>query len=232
MQTNTIGSSNTAVGSAALSNNTIGINNAALGNGALGVNTIGSNNIAVGSLAGTALVTGSNNIYIGNVGGGAAEAATIRVGTAGTQTRFFAAGIRGVVTGIADAIPVLIDSAGQLGTVSSSRRFKHNIQDMNAASANIYGLRPVTFVYNGDQSETRQYGLIAEEVEGVFPSIVVKDEIGQPETVQYHVLPILLLNEMKKQHADIRNLNATVAAMNVVINTLQSQIKDLLKRIK
>jgi len=118
------------------------------------------------------------------------------------------AGIRGVTTGIANAIPVLIDSAGQLGTVSSTRRVKHNIKDMGNDSAAIYKLRPVTFAYNGDTSETKQYGLIAEEASEVFPEIVVVDENGQPFTVQYHVLPALLLNEFKKLAARVAALES------------------------
>ena len=55
-------------------------------------------------------------------------------------------------------------------------------------------------------NETKQYGLIAEEVDQVFPAIVVKDEDGRPYTVQYHVLPVLLLNELQKQQSVINNL--------------------------
>jgi hypothetical protein len=68
-------------------------------------------------------------------------------------------------------------------------------------SADILNLRPVTFAYNSDASETTQYGLIAEEVAQVFPALVVKDAEGNPYTVQYHVLPVLLLNEVQKLSA-------------------------------
>ncbi len=47
----------------------------------------------------------------------------------------FIAGIRGVTTGSANAVAVLIDSSGQLGTASSSRRVKDDIADMGGASA-------------------------------------------------------------------------------------------------
>ena len=43
----------------------------------------------------------------------------------------FIGNIRGVTTQIANAIPVLVDSAGQLGTVSSSKRFKNEIKPMD-----------------------------------------------------------------------------------------------------
>ena len=57
-------------------------------------NTTGSNNIALGYEAGENLTTGSNNMDIGNLGV-AAESNTIRIGTQGTQTATFIAGIFG-----------------------------------------------------------------------------------------------------------------------------------------
>jgi hypothetical protein len=146
---NTIGDSNTAAGATALQTNTTGSNNTAIAVGALVSNTTGSNNIALGRAAGLALTTGDNNIHIGNFGV-AAEGGTIRIGD--LQTRAFVAGIRGVGTGIMDAINVVIDSAGQLGTVSSSRRFKDDIADMEAASHALMKLRPVTFPLQGDRN--------------------------------------------------------------------------------
>jgi hypothetical protein len=80
------------------------------------------------------------------------------------QTRTFIAGIRGVTTGINDAINIVIDSAGQLGTLSSSRRFKKEIKPMDQASEAILALKPVTFHYKGHKANTPQFGLIAEEV--------------------------------------------------------------------
>jgi hypothetical protein len=74
------------------------------------------------------VTTGNNNIHIGNLGG--ADTGVIRIGTVGTQTATFIAGIRGVTTGAADALAVLIDSTGQLGTTSSSRRVKTEIHDL------------------------------------------------------------------------------------------------------
>jgi hypothetical protein len=82
----------------------------------------GNNNTALGAYAGANLLHGDNNIDIGNRGA-ATDANTIRIGT-WVHTKAFIAGIRGRTIGFANALPVLIDSAGQLGTVSSSRRFK------------------------------------------------------------------------------------------------------------
>jgi hypothetical protein len=164
---NSGGSNNVAVGYGALINNTNGNNNTAVGSGALvgGQNTTGSSNTALGYNAGASLVSGSNNIYVSNSGGNS-ETGVTRIGTPGTQTTTFMAGIRGVTTGDRNAVAVMIDSNGQLGTISSSRRFKEDIQDMGDASSGLMHLRPVTFRYKlafDDGSKPVQYGLIAEE---------------------------------------------------------------------
>ena len=213
---------NTMVGSNAFGSNSVGDQNTGMGYGSLAACTTGSNNIAIGSLAGLTITTGNNNIYINADAASSSESSTTRIGT--TQTKCFVAGVRGITTGNANAVAVLVDSAGQLGTISSSRTMKHDIEDMNDASDDILQLRPVTFIYNGDANNTKQYGLIAEEVNDIFPDIVATDKDGQPETVQYHVLPILLLNEMKKQHATINH-------MKNIISELQSQLKEFVGRI-
>jgi hypothetical protein len=133
------GSFNTAIGAGALGSARAQFGNSAVGAGALGglegpagdVFSVG--NIALGNAAGRILTNGTENIYIGNPAGASQEFSTIRIGD--FQIATFIAGIRDVMTGNADAINVLIDSAGQLGTVSSSRRFKNEIKPMDQASA-------------------------------------------------------------------------------------------------
>jgi len=56
-----------------------------------------------------------------------------------------------VTTGIADAVNVVIDSNGQLGTAISSRRFKKEIKPMDQTSEAILALKPVTFHYKSDR---------------------------------------------------------------------------------
>lgn len=71
--------------------------------------------------AGSALTSGSGNLYLAS-GSPATESNVTRIGS--TQTVAFIAGVRGVITGFANAVPVLIDSISQLGTVSSSASVK------------------------------------------------------------------------------------------------------------
>lgn len=218
----TNGASCTAVGYAVLENAT-NTYNTGLGANAGNPLTTGQFNVLLGSRTGATLTTGSNNILIGesaNVGT-AATANSIIIGqgvtsTASNQIRIgalshttcFIRGIRGIATGTADAVAVLVDSNGQLGTISSSQRFKENIVDIGDLSSRLYGLRPVTFNYKADTSKKLTYGLIAEEVLEVLPDIVVRNLDGEIETVQYHLLVPLMLDLLIKQGRRIAELSA------------------------
>lgn len=88
-----------------------------------------------------------------------------------------------------------ITSAGELGYLTSSLRYKENVRPLHEYSKRIYGLRPVVFDYKGEGGKN-QFGLIAEEVEKVMPELVGYDEEGRPDTVSYDQLVPLLLNEV------------------------------------
>jgi hypothetical protein len=211
---NTTGNNNVASGEGALFGNTTGTYNTAIGVGALGSNTVGWTNVAVGNYAGHNLTTGENNIIIGSSLGTAGMANTTIIGDGMYQNRVFITGIRGIQTGSADAQSVVIDSSGQLGTINSSRRFKEDIQRMGESSSRLMELQPVTYRYKqpyADGSKPIDYGLIAEEVEAVYPDLVAKDKDGEVQSVQYHKLIPMLLNELQKQHEEIKQLKKVIA---------------------
>lgn len=233
---NTIGSQNAAYGYQSLLSNVAGNNNTAVGFSAL-ANSTGSGNIALGYQGGLAISGGSNNIDIGNLGNaadGVSGGGVIRIGAAGAQTSFFAAGIRGVTTGSNNAVPVVIDSNGQLGTISSSRRFKEDIHDMGDASRNLMRLRPVTFRYKqpfADGSKPVQYGLIAEEVAQIYPELVARSADGSIETVKYQLLDSMLLNEIQRQEARIQAQKDEILALREETAGQNRQIQELQQRL-
>lgn len=213
---NTDGNSNSAYGANSLRSNTTGIQNTASGVGSLRNNTTGFRNVAIGYQAGFA-VTGSDNIVIGSDNRGkAADNGVIRIGVSANQKKTFVAGIRGVQTGLASATTVFIDANGQLGTIKSSAAVKEDIQSMGDVSERLLALRPVTFRYkqaDDGGSKPVQYGLIAEEVAEAFPELVVHDAEGRPETVSYHLLATLLLNEFQKEHRVTESQAARIAEL-------------------
>ena len=200
LQHNTTGIFNTAAGDLALKNNTTGSNNTANGASALQNNTSGFFNTALGVGAGNGVTTANNVIAIGSVGGNVSQSC-------------FIGNIRGMTTANADAIPVVIDSAGQLGTMSSSRRFKREIKPMNNASEAILELKPVTFEYKSDKTNGPQFGLIAEDVARIDPNLVVRDDKGEIYTVRYDAVNAMLLNEFLKEHRKVEEQGATIARL-------------------
>jgi len=128
-----------------------------------------------------------------------------------------------------DAIPVLIDSAGQLGTMSSSKRFKKDIKPMDRTSETILALKPVTFQYKNDAKDTPQFGLIAEEVAKVNPDLVVRDKNGEIYTVRYDAVNAMLLNEFLKEHRRVEQQEATITEQR---KDFEAAITRLEKRIE
>ena len=225
---NTTGPNNTALGYFALFSNTTGNSNTAAGYDALLNNTTGVGNIGLGNFAGANLTTGDNNIDVGSVGV-AAETNTIRIGTEGTQTNAYLAGI--YQTNIAKGLVVQVDSGGHLGTVGSSERFKDAIKPMDKASEAILALKPVTFHYKKelDPDGTPQFGLVAEEVEKVNPDLVVRDANGKAYTVRYEAVNAMLLNEFLKEHRTVQEQKATIAQLK---QDFQSRLAEQQKQIE
>jgi uncharacterized coiled-coil protein SlyX len=223
---NTIGNRNTAIGTNALLSNATGLRNTANGAGALNHNTSGSSNIALGDSAGVNLTTGSNNIDIG-ASGVTGDANTIRIGKVGTQNATFIAGIRAMT--VPSGVGVIVGSNGQLGTVTSSARFKEAIKPMDKASEAILSLQPVTFRYKPelDPDAILQFGLIAEEVEKVDPALVVRDENGKVSTVRYEAVNAMLLNEFLKEHRNVAEQQSTIAQLKTTVAQQQKQIEAL-----
>ena len=147
---------NTASGVNALLLNTSGAFNTASGQGALHNNASSNKNIAVGYQAGENLTTGSNNIDIGSPGV-AAESGVIRIGTitgtTSTQSATYIARIYNN-TSVTSGLEVVINSSGELGVVSSSKRFKTGIAPMGSNTAKLEQLRPVTFHCRTDPSHS------------------------------------------------------------------------------
>ena len=222
---NTIGERNSALGSQALYRSG-GTGNDAVGYQALYANTTGNYNVAIGYQAGYYQTTGSDNIYIGNVGV-AGENGTIRVGTANQQSGAFIAGIENTkLTGSA----AYVTAGGQLGVLASSERYKTAIEPMGANTEKLQRLRPVSFHLKTDPIGAVQYGLIAEEVAKVYPELVTRDENGRIDGVRYDELAPMLLNEVQKQAAEIREPKQLVVEMRAGLLKLQSKDELLARR--
>src|SRR5437867_10231673 len=115
----------------------------------------------------------------------------------------------------------------QLGVGVSSERFKKDIDPMGKTSEQIYALKPVTFHYKNDTTNTAQFGLIAEEVAKVNPALIGVDKDGKPYTVRYNQINAMLLNEFLKEHQTVQQLKATTEKQQATIALQEGEIKAL-----
>jgi hypothetical protein len=106
-------------------------------------------------------------------------------------------------------------------------RYKRDIQDMGEASDKLMKLRPVAFRYKADPTGVQEYGLIAEEVAKVYPELVIMGADGKPETVAYHLLPAMLLNEFQKQARADQQRDRELAQKDAQIAALQQEISAM-----
>jgi len=234
---NTTGSLNTSLGQFAGSYNTTGIANSFLGAGAGDLLTTGSYNTFVGFDAGQNNKSGDNNIYIGSLGcvSPCPESNAIRIGgntETGPQTAAYISGIYGST--LSSGISVYVNPDGQLGTQTSSLRFKEQVRDMGDSTNALMKLRPVTFLYKPeyDRGErTLQYGLIAEEVAKVYPELVAYDNDGQPYSVRYQYLTTMLLNEAQKQYRRAEAEAKVVTEQEQKIDDLEQRLSRLEKLV-
>ena len=209
---NTIGGQNTADGADALRDNASGNFNTATGFQALANNTTGAGNTALGALAGTAVTTADGVTCIAHGGQNASN--TTWIGN-----------VFGTTTLSGTTAPVIVSNTGQLGTMSSSRRFKKEITPMDKASESVLALKPVTFHYKNDSTNAPQFGLIAEEVADVTPDLVVRDANGEIYTVRYEAVNAMLLNEFLKEHRKVEKLEATVADLAAQLRRVSAQVQ-------
>ncbi len=212
---NTTGNGNNAFGGGALSSNTAGNGNSAFGSVALYNNT-GSENTAIGGAAGDLLTTGSGNVCIGaNVHGVQGESNTTR--------------IRNIYFSVATTRAVYVNNDDKIGTLSSSRRYKEEIQAMDQASETLFALKPVTFRYKKeiDPARALSFGLIAEEVAEISPELITRDKEGKPETVRYEAVNAMLLNEFLKEHRNVEKLEGVVASLAATVKEQSAQIQKM-----
>jgi hypothetical protein len=217
---NTGGQGNTGTGFAALNGNSAGSGNTGSGFGALFAST-GSGNTAIGTLAGAGVIT-ANGVTC--LGAGA-------FGQNATNTTWIA-NVYATPTISATFQPVQVSNTGQLGAPTSSIRFKHDVKPMDKTSEALLALKPVTFHYKNDSTNTAQFGLIAEEVAKVNPDLIVRDNKGEIFSVRYDAVNAMLLNEFLKQHRMVEEQAATIAQLKSGMDALVATVKEQASQIQ
>lgn len=250
---NTTGSNNTALGFAALYSNNVGAQNIGIGaesgrdntsgnrNIAIGleasrINTTGSNNTAVGNFALYNNATGSNNTAIGHQadvsGANLTNATAIGNGAVVNQSNKVRIG-NNAVTVIEGFVAM---------SVASDRRYKEEIATMPLGIDFINKLHPVEYVKKSNQDKTKEWGLIAQELEETLKDfnyknagIITNDKSkGEYLSVRYTdlIAPIIKsIQELSAANKKAETLQQTVNTQEAKISELNKRLEDLEKKM-
>jgi hypothetical protein len=133
---------------------------------------------SVGTVAERMRIIESGNVGIGT----ATPDAALHIGGTGTLR------IPGAVGGT--GTPAIIDANGDIRPQISSLKFKHDIVDLDFDARTLAAFRAVRYVLNSDNSA--DFGFIAEELSDIFPLAVNFDKDGNPYSVKYGQITVLL----------------------------------------
>ena len=203
-------SGNTGVGSHALYNTT-GEYNTAIGSGALYGLKSGSNNTAIGKNACHLAETGSNNICIGN-GTALPSNSTSNTVVIGNNS----------IT----AVRMKVEP-----TITSDKRLKNVLNESTIGLEKIKQIKVYNFTFKDDKEKTPRVGVMAQELQKIFPNSVSKGQGGYLG-VNRDEMFFGMLNAIKELDKMLQDLIAQVKTVVAQVNAHDTQIKALQKENK
>jgi|GEM_PF-5419185 len=190
------------------------------GAGVYGVSTSGSTGFVAaggyfeGNSGGYALVTGNGNVGIGTL------IPSVKLEVCGNQK----------VNGNIQASGTITASAGI--TCPSDIRYKKEVKELDNTLANVMNMRGVSYFWKQNEFPSKEFtadkqiGVIAQEVEKIYPELVFTDKDGY-KAVDYTRLAPILLEAIKAQQEEIEALKS-----KTVVLTQQAQmVADLTRRM-
>lgn len=243
---NTTGNNNQFIGYQAGYSNTTGSNNIAIGYNAGRLATTSSFNTAIGYQAGTSNSTGSNNLFLGYQADLATASTQRSNATAigyqakvdqdnalvlgGTGPTAVKVGIGTTTPGETLTVEGNILASGTI-TQNSDRRLKANVRPLTGTLASLDLLRGVRYTFlPGKGPVGEQIGVIAQEVEQVYPELVRTDARTGIKSVNYAQLTPVLLEAIKELKTELAGARAalrqehdqTTAALDALTTRLQA----------
>jgi hypothetical protein len=110
---------------------------------------------------------------------------------------------------------VHVDGNGKLWKITSSKKYKTNIRDLEDDPHAVLQLRPVK--YQCKTTGQQDVGLLAEEVHEVLTDLVIYDTEGRPEAVKYDRVALYLLGIVKSQEKKIAALEQRLEVLETTV---------------
>ena len=251
----TSGTSNVAIGFASLYANTTGYNNIAIGNNSLQSNTTGLGNIAIGSSVGTSgngnnklyiggfmdgnavRYTGTNALIYGDmenrkltVNGDFTISGTGYIKTSsGTTSKIVTeADLQRLTyrypTGVALGGTAYV-GVPDTGYIISDARLKNISGDSTAGLKEISQLKVKNFTYKNDKKKTPHVGVIAQDLQKVFPHSVFQDGLSKYFKISREEIFWACVNAIKELNEKFQDLAAKITGLDEKIRILESRNK-------
>jgi hypothetical protein len=250
LDSNTTGQFNISVGTDALTANTAGSFNTAIGRAAGHINT-GSSNVFIGHGAGaymsyeTAYAMKSNQLAIANsvdpdseiitgdfakktIGLNGSVAVKNHMSVKGEMKAFQSLRVnKNIYTN--GHLKVKKTATAQSFNTTSDARLKDDIQPINDALSSVLQLQGKTYRWKEDHHK-QDIGLIAQEVEQVFPELVEEDANGF-KAIAYSRLTAVLIEAIKEQQGQMTTQQDQIAALEKENTELKAIMADQMQAL-
>ncbi|MGN0192932.1 MAG: tail fiber domain-containing protein [Candidatus Gastranaerophilaceae bacterium] len=254
LNSNTTGFYNTAVGDFSLYSNTTGYYNTALGRDSLHSNTTGNYNTAVGDYSLYSNTTGNYNVAIGyHAGDGSDSSNKLYIEGNGVSytgsnaliygdfsTRLLRLNGKSVYVGTNDATTVrLYGSTVYVGTSGSTvyikgssystsdARLKNIGADFTSGLDKIDKINVKHFTFKDDKTKTPRVGVIAQDLQKIFPNSVTKDDKGFLN-INKDEMFYAVINSVKELHQMFTDFCSSIKSS---VDSLAAKVVDLDKRV-
>ena len=226
---------NIAVGAFTLGNSINARNNVALGTGALSSMVSGGFNVAIGHRAGESSVGNNYCVYLGHMAGANnTSGRRMFIDNSATATPLIWGdfSVDSIVINGSILITSNLTYGGNITDVSD-RRLKTKIKKEKNILPKLVQLQGYRYTKNINGIATREYGLVAQEVENVFPKLVRRfnpnnDYIG----ISYTQFIPLILEAEKEQWAQLQNLGDRIDEHNNELDTVSEELSLLKERLR
>ncbi|MBA4373470.1 MAG: hypothetical protein C0402_11495 [Thermodesulfovibrio sp.] len=190
-------------------------------------NLAGSNNTFLGARAGYAS-TGSNNVFLG-IDAGSNEKGNGKLYIANSSTPF------PLVYGDFTSAVLTVHGTLIMADIAAASdvRYKKEIHPLASSLIKVMQLQGVSYILKTDEykgrgfKEGRQIGLIAQDVEKVFPELVLTDSKGY-KAVSYDKLVPVLIEAMKEQQ---KGFEKSLTEKDTRIEKLEKALDAMEKRL-
>lgn len=113
---------------------------------------------------------------------------------------------------------------------TSDRRLKDNISENNSGLKEILALKPYEYIFKSDKKKTPQVGVIAQDLQKVFPNSVHQSEDGYLH-IRWDEMFYAMINAIKTLDKKVVQIASDITGMESAVKQLKSSHSKIQKQI-